>query len=101
MAMLILKREGYVGDDEDGGDGGDGKDGGDGGGGRDGDLLQHGLAHIAGNHFGKVRRKELRELTTSAPSYWSSNLGEYQSHGQRNMSKMKTSQVSQISLCRL
>ena len=62
MAMLILRREGYVGDDEDGGDGGDGKDG------EDGDLLQHGLAHIAGNHFGKVRRKELRELTTSAPS---------------------------------
>ena len=98
MAMLILGREGYVGDDEDGGDGGNIKDGEDGG---DGDLLQHGLAHIAGNHFGKVRRKELRELTTSAPSYWSSNLGEYQSHGQRNMSKMKTSQVSQISLCRL
>ena len=65
MAMLILSWEGYVGDDEGGGDGGDGKDGEDGG---DGDLLQHGLAHIAGNHFGKVRRKELRELTTSAPS---------------------------------
>ena len=95
MAMLILGREGYVGDDEDGGDGGDVKDGGD------GDLLQHGLAHIAGNHFGKVRRKKLRELTTSAPSSWSSNLSEYQNHGQRNMSKMKTSQVSQISLCRL
>ena len=81
MAMLILRRESYAGDDEDGGDGGDGKDGGDGGGGRDGDLLQHGLAHIAGNHLGKVRRKKLCELTTSAPSSWSSNLGDYQNHG--------------------
>ena len=98
MVMLILRREGYVGDDEYGGDGGDVKDGEDDG---DGDLLQHGLAHIAGNHFGKVRRKKLRELTTSAPSSWSSNLFNYQNHGQRNMSKMKTSQVSQISLCRL
>ena len=78
MVMLILRREGYVGDDEDGCDGGDGKDGEDGG---DGDLLQHGLAHIAGNHFGKVRRKKLRELTTSAPSSWS---------------KIKTSQVLKI-----
>ena len=80
MAMLILGREGYAGDDEYGGDGGDVKDGEDDEDGGDGDLLQHGLAHIAGNHFGKVRRKELRELTTSAPSSWSSNLGEYQNH---------------------
>ena len=79
--QMILRREGYVGDDGDGGDGGDVKDGEVGG---DGDLLQHGLAHIAGNHFGKVRRKKLRELTTSAPRSWS---------------KIKTSQVLQISLC--
>ena len=64
MAMLFLGREGYVGDDEYGGDGGDVKDGEDGG---DGDLLQHGLANITGHNSGAVRGQQSGELSTSAP----------------------------------